>query len=120
MAADQVRALALPPEATLTDGANIAWDLLEKPNAVVTLGGNRAVSNPTNTAEGYYILTVVQDGTGSRSITSWGSAFSFTGLPASQLSSNIPVLSSTAGAIDVLGFKYKGNKMLCLGMARDV
>jgi hypothetical protein len=58
---------------TLTDAATIAWDMSAGFNAKVTLGGNRIIGTPTNPIEGRtYTLQLIQDGTGSRTITSWG------------------------------------------------
>ena len=81
---------------TLTDGANIAWDL-SRGVAQVTLAGNRAMSNPTDGAPGArYSLFVVQDATGTRLLT-WGANYKFPGGAS-------PQLSVRAGAIDLLNF----------------
>jgi hypothetical protein len=67
---------------TLTDAATVSWDMSTAINAKVTLGGNRtlAVSNPKEGAT--YSLGVIQDGTGSRTMT-WPSSFDWgtTGAP---------------------------------------
>ena len=65
-------------EATLTDGATIAWDVSTSPVAKVTLAGNRTLAAPTNAiANGQYIaLLVIQDGTGSRTLT-WNAVYEF-------------------------------------------
>jgi hypothetical protein len=67
---------------TLTDAATVSWDMSTAINAKVTLGGNRtlAVSNPKEGAT--YSLGVIQDGTGSRTVT-WPSSFDWgtTGAP---------------------------------------
>jgi hypothetical protein len=67
---------------TLTDGATVSWDMSTAINAKVTLGGNRtlAVSNPVLGAT--YSLGVIQDGTGSRTMT-WPASFDWgtTGAP---------------------------------------
>ena len=71
MATTKVPVELLPiAEATLTDGATIAWDVSTSPVAKVTLGGNRTLSAPTNAINsGQYIaLLVIQDGTGSRTL----------------------------------------------------
>jgi hypothetical protein len=55
---------------TLTDGASIAVDADLGPNYMVTLGGNRTLSNPTNAAVGKELwIAVAQDGTGGRTLT---------------------------------------------------
>lgn len=57
-------------EVTLTDAATIAWDMSTGFDFVVTLGGNRTLGNPTNTKVGQRgRIRVVQDGTGSRTLT---------------------------------------------------
>lgn len=85
---------------TLTDGATVSWDLSGGNAATLTLGGNRTFAAPTNLAVGTYILTVIQDGTGSRTIT-WNSVFKWTGGTA-------PTLSTTAGAKDLIAFHCDG------------
>jgi len=71
---------------TLSDGATINWDLSLAQNAVVTLGGNRTLANPTNQiAGGVYTLLVKQDATGGRTLAfgtayKWGTEFQFPGL----------------------------------------
>jgi hypothetical protein len=74
-------ATAAAPQ-TLTDGATISWDMSLGFNAKVTLGGNRTltVSNPI--LGWTYCLGVIQDGTGSRTMT-WPASFDWgtTGAP---------------------------------------
>lgn len=85
---------------TLTDAATINWNARAGRHAVVTLGGNRTLALPTNFVPGYiYCLEVIQDGTGNRTL-SYVSNFKFeSGTP--------PVLSTTAGAVDLLFFETK-------------
>jgi hypothetical protein len=65
---DQVNAAMA--EVTLTDAATIAWDMATGIDFTVTLGGNRTLGNPTNTVVGRRgRIRVVQDGTGSRTLT---------------------------------------------------
>jgi hypothetical protein len=81
VAADKLLASAAPQ--TLTDGATISWDMAAGFNAKVTLGGNRTLGTPTNPKAGMtYCLAVIQDATGSRTMT-WPSAFDWgtTGAP---------------------------------------
>jgi hypothetical protein len=95
-------------DATLTDGATITWDVGSSPVAKVTLGGNRTLSAPTNSASGQFIsLTVIQDATGSRLLT-WNSAYEFTGDVA-------PTLTTTASKADIFVFKYNGTVWLEVG-----
>lgn len=68
---------------TLTDAAPTAWDMSLGFNAKWTLGANRTLSTPTNPIAGWtYSLNVIQDGTGSRTVT-WPAAFDWgtTGAP---------------------------------------
>lgn len=89
------------PEATLTDGATITWDVSTAPVAKVTLGGNRTIAAPTNGATGQFIsLAVIQDATGSRTLT-WNSVYEFTGDTA-------PTLTTTASKADLFVFRYNG------------
>jgi hypothetical protein len=96
------------PEATLTDGATITWDVSTAPVAKVTLGGNRTLSAPTNGATGQFVsLLVIQDGTGSRTLT-WNSAYEFA-------SDTAPTLTTTASLGDLFTFRYNGTKWLETG-----
>lgn len=81
---------------TLTDGASIAWNANSGQMATVTLGGNRAVANPTNLKNGSYLLRIQQDATGGRTLT-WGSVFKWPG-------GSAPILSSAANAVDIATF----------------
>lgn len=88
----------------LTDGASIAWNLNTQQAAHVTIGGNRTLANPTNMVNGgTYVLRVVQDGTGTRTLA-YGANYTWPG-------GNIPVLSTAAGAVDVLTFLSDGVNM---------
>lgn len=79
----------------LTDGTNIAVDMSTGFNFSVTLGGNRTLSNPTNTKVGQTgAIVVTQDGTGSRTLA-YGTNWEFAGGTA-------VVLSTTASAKDIL------------------
>ena len=64
-------------ESTLTDGATINWDASTQDVCKVTLGGNRTLAAPTNNTTGQFIsILVIQDGTGSRTLT-WNAVFEF-------------------------------------------
>jgi hypothetical protein len=88
---------------TLTDGATINWNTASGQVATVTLGGNRAIAAPTNLKVGTYILHVIQDGTGSRTLT-WNSVFKWTAGVA-------PPLTTTANARDVFSFVSDGTNL---------
>lgn len=87
----------------LTDNTSIAWDASVAQIASVTLGGNRTLANPTNLKVGSYILHVVQDGTGNRTLA-WGSAFKW---PAAVA----PVLTTAANRRDVFSFICDGTNL---------
>lgn len=90
--------------ATLTDGATINWDVSTHDVAKVTLGGNRTMAAPTNLVDGHtYALRVIQDGTGSRTIT-WNSVFKWP-------DDTAPTLSTAAGAIDIITFVSDGTNL---------
>jgi len=88
---------------TLTDGTTINWDASLGRVATVTLGGSRTMAAPTNLKVGTYILYVVQDGTGSRTLT-WNSAFKWTAAVA-------PPLTTTANARDIFSFVSDGTNL---------
>ena len=91
-------------QATLTDGATISWNLNTAQTAKVTLAGNRTLNNPTNKQAGAtYLLLVVQDATGGRTLT-FSSDYKFPGGTA-------PTLSTGANQIDLLTFYCDGTNM---------
>lgn len=102
------------PDATLTFGTTITWDVSTSPVAKVTLTASTGtLSAPTNGVAGQFIsLTVIQDGTGSRTLT-WNSAYSFTAATA-------PTLTTTASQGDLFVFKYDGTKWLCVGTSLNL
>ncbi|MDE3060249.1 MAG: DUF2793 domain-containing protein [Pseudomonadota bacterium] len=88
----------------LTDAATISWNLVTAPFATVTLAGNRTLANPSTLMPGNaYMLIVKQDGTGSRTLA-YGSTFKWP-------SGSAPVLSTAAGAIDMLSFACDGTNV---------
>jgi hypothetical protein len=90
---------------TLSDGANISWDLSSNQVATVTLGGNRTLDNPSNQVAGCtYILIVKQDGTGGRTLNTSASNYKFPG-------GTEPTLSTGANAVDILTFVSDGSSM---------
>lgn len=91
-------------ETTLTDAANISWDLDTNQVAKVTLGGDRTLDNPSNMKAGaMYTLRIIQDATGSR-LLSFGTAYKFPG-------GVVPTLTSTANAVDIITFICDGTNM---------
>lgn len=89
---------------TLTDAATISWDASLNQVTSVTLAGNRTMGAPTNLKDGAtYILHVIQDGTGTRTIT-WNAVFKWAGGEA-------PTLTETAGARDIITFISDGTNL---------
>ena len=88
---------------TLTDGATVSWDASLGQIATITLGGNRTIANPTNLKVGTYILHVIQDNVGSRTVT-WGSSYKW---PAGVA----PTLTTTISARDVMSFVSDGTNL---------
>ena len=91
---------SLTAEGTLTDGSTISWDVSTDPVAKVTLAGNRTMAAPSNPlGSGQYIsLLIIQDGTGSRTLT-WNSSFEFK-------DDTAPTLTTTATMSDLFTFRY--------------
>tara|TARA_R100000951_G_C2537716_1_gene148372 strand:- start:189 stop:593 length:405 start_codon:yes stop_codon:yes gene_type:complete len=95
-------------EATLTDGATIDWNAETEDVCKVTLGGNRTLNAPTSGTTGQFIsILVIQDGTGSRTIT-WNAVYEFA-------SDAAPTLTTTASLGDVFVFRYNGSKWIEVG-----
>jgi hypothetical protein len=98
---------------TLTDGVTITPDFAVANNFTVTLGGNRTLANPTNLVAGQSGYIVVrQDATGSRTLafdTYWKTP-----------SGVDPVLTTTASAIDVLGYLVISATEILINAALDM
>lgn len=82
---------------TLTDAATVAWDMSPGNVYYLTLGGNRIMGAPTNVKPGYTYILFMDQGAGSRTITSWNAAFLWAGGTA-------PTLATAAAAVDVISF----------------
>ena len=91
---------SLTAEGTLSDGSTISWDVSTDPIAKVTLAGNRTIAAPSNPlGSGQYIsLLIIQDGTGSRTLT-WNSIYEFK-------DDTAPTLTTTATMSDLFTFRY--------------
>lgn len=100
-------------ETTLTDGATISWNMSTQSVAKVTLGGNRTISAPSNGTTGQFAsLLVIQDGTGSRTLT-WNAVYEFA-------SDTAPTLTTTASKGDLFVFRYNGTKWLEVGRNQNL
>lgn len=104
-----------PLVVALTDGANIAVDAALGNYFRVTLAGNRTLDNPTNLTNGQKLLfEFIQDGTGSRTLNTYGSKYAFsTDIPQ-------PTLTTTANKRDFIGFVYNStaDKLYCIGVVK--
>ena len=94
-------------ETTLTDASTIAWDASANQVTKVTLTANRTLGAATNQVQGgVYVLTIIQDGTGSRTVT-FNSIYKF--------ATTVPTLTTTASARDILVFLSDGTNMYEIG-----
>jgi len=88
------------PFSTATDGATVTFDLSQSRNWIVTLGGNRTLALSNVVTGMVFMVTLKQDGTGSRTAT-WWSGISWAGGTA-------PTLTTTANKADTFGFICTG------------
>jgi hypothetical protein len=83
-------------------GSTITWNATNGINGVVTLTGTGRTLSITNPVAGYtYTIRIIQDGTGSRTITTWPTNSKWP-------HGNTPVLSTIAGRYDIVVFYYDG------------
>ena len=100
-------------ETTLTDGSSITWNAETQDVAKVTLGGNRTIGAASSATTGQFIsLLVIQDGTGSRTLT-WNAAYEFA-------ADTAPTLTTTAAKGDLFVFRYNGSKWLEVGRNQNL
>jgi hypothetical protein len=99
---------------TLTDGATIAPDFSLSNNFTLTLtAAGRTLANPTNVTAGQSgVIVINQDGTGSRTITTYGSYFKFAGGTA-------PDLSTGANDIDALSYYCVSSTIIIASLGAD-
>ena len=88
------------PVVSLTDAASIAVNMALGNNFAITLAGNRTLGAPAGVTPGQtgYIY-VVQDGTGSRTL-SFATAYVF-------VSGTAPTMSTAANAVDLLVYNAR-------------
>jgi hypothetical protein len=106
----KVSGAVLNIEDELTDEATVTWNVIDSPVAKLTMADNRTLSAPSGTtpAAGQFIsLLLIQDGTGSRTIT-WNAVYEFT-------ADTAPTLTTTANLGDLFVFRYNGAKWLEVG-----
>ncbi len=97
----------------LTDGATITPDFAEGNNFSVTLGGSRTLANPTNLVAGQSgVIHISQDATGGRAL-SFGGYWKFE-------NGEVPTLTATANALDVLAYEVKSTTLIVARLMTDV
>ena len=94
------KAIKTPLESNITIGSTVTFDLNEANTHTVTLDGNRTLVISNETAGQKFIIKLVQDGTGSRTV-SWFSTIKWAG-------GVVPTLTTTANKADVFGFICTG------------
>ena len=100
-------------ETTLTDDSSITWNAETQDVAKVTLAGNRTLGSASSGSTGQFIsLLVIQDGTGSRTLT-WNAAYEFA-------ADTAPTLTTTASKGDLFVFRYNGSKWLEVGRNQNL
>jgi len=103
--------IAAMAEQTLTDAASIAWDMSAGVDFTVTLAGNRTLGNPTNCVVGRRgRIRVVQDGTGSRTLTKSSNCKTAGGAALS--------LSTAAGAVDYIDYDCRSATDIRLSVSK--
>lgn len=104
-----------PSYVELTDAPTITVDWSKGNTQAVTLRGNRTLVFENGAKGGKYMLVITQDAQGTRRIT----------LPASVRwagktpPTNPPLLTTTAGRTDYLGFFFNGVTYDVLSLAQD-
>lgn len=89
----------------LADGTPVTTDASLSNNFTLTLVGNRTLANPSNLVAGHvYNWIITQDATGGRTLA-YGSLFKWPGGTA-------PVLSTGAGAVDLISAIYDGTRLV--------
>ncbi len=82
---------------TLTSASTVTPDFGASNHFTLTLGQNLTIANPSNLVAGQQgSIFLIQDGTGSRTIT-WGSYFDWAG-------GSAPTLSTQSGSVDRLDY----------------
>ena len=79
-----------------TDGTTVTFDLSDGNYQKVTLGGNRTLALSNAKVGQFFVIDLVQDGTGSRTVT-WFTTIKWAG-------GSAPTLTTTASKIDSFGF----------------
>lgn len=95
----------------VTDQATVVWSTALGNFGTLTLAGNRTMGPATGLEAGkYYVLKVVQDGTGNRTIA-WDATFKWQNGAA-------PILSTAAAAVDLFEFVSDGTNLYEVGRSQ--
>ncbi len=98
---------------TLSYSSTLTLDLSTGNNYAVTLTGNATLANPSNPVAGQGgIITITQDGTGSRTLA-YGTSWDFS-------NGTVPTLTTTAGAVDVLAYYVISTTQIAARLIPDV
>ena len=95
-------------ETALTDQATVTWDASTEDVCKLTLGGNRTLAAPSNGTTGQFIsILVIQDGTGSRTLT--------LGTDYESVGGSGITLSTAASATDIIPYVVAASNRILLG-----
>ena len=98
---------------SLTDGTSVAVNFSDGQNFSLTLAGNRTLESPTNCVAGQSgSIFVIQDGTGSRTL-SYAANWKFSGGTA-------PTLTTTASAVDRIDYIVQTSTVVQAILTSDV
>jgi hypothetical protein len=98
---------------TLSYSSTLTIDLSTGNNYAVTLTGNATLANPSNPVAGQSgIITITQDGTGSRTLA-YGTSWDFS-------NGTVPTLTTTANAVDVLAYYVISTTQIAARLIPDV
>lgn len=98
---------------TLSSLSTVNWDVRKMQYADITMTLSPTFAAPTQLKAGeIYTLKLIQDATGSRTVT-WNSVFKFAGGTA-------PTLTTTANAVDIIQFISDGTNMYATSISLDV
>ena len=85
-----------PRMITDSDAATVTFDLSKRGVHQVTLGGNRDLAVSNVTTGQVFVIRLIQDGTGSRTVTWWATM--------KWPSDTAPTLTTTAASVDTFAF----------------
>ncbi len=89
----------------LTDAATVAWDMAAGRNATLTIADDRTLGLPTHLVAGARGKLTITQGSGGTHLLAYHASWLFAG-------GSDPVLSTAAGAKDVLSWYYDGTNLL--------